>query len=76
MNFKQVQQYFTFNNQHRAGIFLLFGIIIVLQLVYYFIDFSPIQEQESDKQQWLTLQTEVDSLKLLKSNDFSEQLFF
>lgn len=69
MNFKQVQQYFTFNNQHRAGIFLLFGIIIVLQLVYYFIDFSPIQEQESDKQQWLTLQTEVDSLKLLKSNE-------
>lgn len=69
MNFKQVQQYFTFNNQHRAGIFLLFGIIIVLQLVYYFIDFSPIQEQESDKQQWLALQTEVDSLKLLKSNE-------
>ncbi len=69
MNSKQQMQYFKFTKQQQKGIYLLFGIIIVLQLVYYFVDFSPIQEKDSGKQQWLSLQPVVDSLKLHKSND-------
>lgn len=69
MDFKQKIKYFKFTNQQRAGIFLLFGIIVALQLVYYFVDFNPIQEKDSKKQQWLSLQTEVDSLKLHLSYD-------
>nr|WP_315196466.1 helix-hairpin-helix domain-containing protein [uncultured Flavobacterium sp.] len=37
-------------------------------MVYYFVDFSPTQEKDSSKQQWLSLQGEVDSLKLHRSD--------
>nr|WP_315158727.1 helix-hairpin-helix domain-containing protein [uncultured Flavobacterium sp.] len=67
MDFRQKINFLKFTKEQRTGIFLLFGIIIVLQLVYYFMDFNPIQEKDSGKQQWLSLQTEVDSLKLHKS---------
>ena len=67
MEFIQKINFLKFTKEQRTGVFLLFGIIIVLQLVYYFIDFNPIKEKDPDKQQWLSLQTEVDSLKLHKS---------
>ena len=69
MNFREQIEYFKFTKQQRSGIFLLFGIIIILQLVYFFVDFYPTQEKDLGKQQWLALQTEVDSLKLHQSND-------
>ena len=67
MDFRQKINFLKFTKEQRTGVFLLFGIIIVLQLVYYFMDFNPIPEKDSGKQQWLSLQTEVDSLKLHKS---------
>ena len=67
MDFRKKINFLKFTKEQRTGIFLLFGIIIVLQLVYYFMDFNPIQEKDSGKQQWLSLQTEVDSLKSHKS---------
>jgi DNA uptake protein ComE-like DNA-binding protein len=67
MDFRQKINFLKFNKEQRTGIFLLFGIIVVLQLVYYFMDFNPIQEKDSGKQHWLSLQAEVDSLKLHKS---------
>ncbi|PJJ09179.1 DNA uptake protein ComE-like DNA-binding protein [Flavobacterium sp. 1] len=69
MDFKQKINFLKFTKEQRTGIVLLFGIIIALQLVYYFVDFDPIQEKDSSKQQWLSLQTEVDSLKLHQFND-------
>jgi DNA uptake protein ComE-like DNA-binding protein len=63
MNFKQMIDFFKFTKEQRRGIFFLFGIVIVLQLVYFFVDFNPIQEKDSSKQKWLVLQDEVDSLK-------------
>ncbi|WP_348823388.1 ComEA family DNA-binding protein [Flavobacterium aestuarii] len=69
MNFNQITPYFKFSNQQRSGIFFLFGIIIILQFVYYFADFSPIQEKEPARQQWLSLQAAVDSLKSHKTSN-------
>lgn len=69
MEFRQIAPYFKFTKQQRSGIFLLFGVIIVLQMLYYFVDFNPIQEKDLAKQQWLSLQAEVDSLKMHKSAD-------
>lgn len=60
--------FFKFTKEQRRGVFFLFGIIIVLQLVYFFVDFNSIQENDSSKQQWLSLQKEVDLLKLHSSN--------
>jgi DNA uptake protein ComE-like DNA-binding protein len=69
MNFKQQINFLRFTKEQRIGFFLLFAIIVVLQLVYFFVDFNPIEEKDFTKQKWLSLQTEVDSLKLLKSNE-------
>jgi DNA uptake protein ComE-like DNA-binding protein len=69
MNFKQQINFLRFTKEQRIGFFLLFAIIVVQQLVYFFVDFNPIEEKDFTKQKWLALQTEVDSLKLLKSNE-------
>jgi len=76
MNFKQQINFLRFTKEQRIGIFLLFAIIIVLQLVYFFVDFNPIEQKDFAKQKWLSLQTEVDSLKLAKSNEKSAMYAF
>ncbi|WP_369813951.1 ComEA family DNA-binding protein [Flavobacterium sp. KJJ] len=66
-NFKELQLYFKFTRQQRTGIFLLFLIIIILQIVYFFADFSLPQKAFPDKERWMSLQSEIDSLQTLKS---------
>jgi len=69
MNFRQQLRYFKFTNQQKTGIFVLFVIMIILQLVCFFVDFSLIQKNPIEKQQWLSFQAEVDSMKLSQNND-------
>lgn len=69
MNFKAVAPYFKFTKQQRTGIFLLFAVIIVLQAVYFFADFSFPEKSFPEKEQWMSLQSEIDSMKFLKSNE-------
>ncbi|OXB01633.1 ComEA family DNA-binding protein [Flavobacterium pectinovorum] len=69
INFKALQHHFKFTNQQRLGIFLLLGIIVILQMIYFFVNFS-IQEKtfSPEEEQWLSLQSEIDSLKVEKYN--------
>lgn len=69
MNFRTFKTYFKFTSQQRAGIFFLFVIIILLQVIYFFADFSLSEKTFPEKQQWMSLQAEIDSLKLLKYNE-------
>lgn len=69
MNFKEIAVFFKFTNQQRTGIFLLFVIIIVLQLVYFYVDFNAPEKVFPEKDGWMSLQTEIDSLKLIKYNE-------
>jgi DNA uptake protein ComE-like DNA-binding protein len=64
MSFKTIQTYFKFSKEQRTGIFFLFLIIVVLQLVYFFVDFSSVSKEYPEKQKWLSLQSEMDSLKM------------
>ena len=66
MIFKTIKSYFKFSRDQRTGIFLLFGIIIVLQLVYFFVDFSSLSKTSPEKEKWLSLQSEIDSMKQQK----------
>lgn len=67
MNLKVVSTYFKFTNQQRTGIFLLFVIIIILQGIYFFVDFSFVEKEFPEKQDWMALQSEIDSLKSSRS---------
>lgn len=69
MNFKAFSTYFKFTNQQRTGIFLLLAIIIILQAVYFFVDFSVADRDFPEKQKWMALQSDVDSLKSSKFNE-------
>lgn len=69
MNFKEFARYFKFTKHQRTGIFLLFVIIIVLQGVYFFADFSLPEKTFPEKEEWMSLQSEIDSMKFLKSNE-------
>ncbi|RBN49005.1 ComEA family DNA-binding protein [Flavobacterium psychrolimnae] len=68
MSFKTIQTYFKFTKEQRKGIFFLFLIIVVLQLVYFFVDFSSVSKEYPEKQKWLSLQSEMDSLKMDAKN--------
>ena len=68
MSFKELQTYFKFSKEQRTGILSLFIIIISLQCIYFFTDFSSKTESDPKKQEWLSLQAEVDSMKLNRNN--------
>jgi DNA uptake protein ComE-like DNA-binding protein len=62
MDFKTIKGYFNFSREQRAGIVVLFAIIIMLQLIYFFVDFSAVAKSDPEKQKWLSLQSQIDSL--------------
>ncbi|WP_326936781.1 ComEA family DNA-binding protein [Flavobacterium sp. PL11] len=52
-----------FTSDQRKGIFALLLLIVVLQVTYFFVDFSVLPTNNPQKQQWLSLQSQVDSMK-------------
>ncbi len=63
MNFKNLSSYFIFTRNQRFGIVGLFSMIIFLQLLYFFIDFSIPTTSNPNEQKWLSMQSQIDSLK-------------
>ena len=66
MTFKKISEYFTFSREQRKGIFALFGIIVLLQTLYFFGDFSVLRKEFPEEQKWLSLQSQMDSTKMEK----------
>ncbi len=60
---KKIPPYLVFTKEQRNGIVVLFILILLLQLVNYFVDFSPFTKENPEKKEWLALQSELDSLK-------------
>ncbi|MES2240718.1 MAG: helix-hairpin-helix domain-containing protein [Bacteroidota bacterium] len=63
MDFKTIRDYFNFSKDQQKGILSLFFIIVVLQLVYYFSDFSSFSKENPEEQKWLSLESQIDSMK-------------
>ena len=57
-----------FSKDQQKGLLGLFGIIIVLQCLYFFGDFSELQTSTPEGQKWLALQTQIDSQKRFVAN--------
>ena len=66
MTFKKISEYFTFSREQRKGIFALLGIIILLQTLYFFGDFGVLRKEFPEEQKWLSLQSQMDSIKMEK----------
>ncbi len=63
---KNFKSHFWYNNSQRNGIFFLAILIIALQLVFFFVDFSREDTTEANSLEILKFQQEIDSLKQLK----------
>lgn len=68
MTLETIKSYFKFSRGQGFGIFLLFAIIIVLQIGYFFSDFSSISTPTPEKEKWLSMQSQIDSMKVEKLN--------
>lgn len=68
MNFRSFKTYLHFTKYQRTGIFLLFIIIVGLQLFYLFSDFNVSEQANPEKEQWLSLQSEIDNEKAATEN--------
>ncbi|MFV8338042.1 ComEA family DNA-binding protein [Flavobacterium sp. LB3P21] len=76
MNFKTVRTFFNYTREQRTGIFALFAIIILLQMIYFFADFSFETKEYPDKQKWLSLQSKVDSMKVDNNRKLPKMYLF
>ncbi len=65
----KIKQYFIFNKEQRLGLFSLIGLIVILQLAYFFVDFTPTEKTSNNEKDWLALQIEVDSLKAIADDN-------
>ncbi|WP_310555896.1 helix-hairpin-helix domain-containing protein [Flavobacterium sp.] len=66
MNFKH---YFIFNREQQTGLAVLVGLIVTLQLLYFFVDFPTQKVVSKEEEQWLAMQTEIDSMKAIANDD-------
>ena len=69
MNFKRFSTYFNFSKSQRSGLLVLLVFIVVLQTIYFFVDFSLPTNENSEKEKWLAIQSEIDSVKGLVLNN-------
>lgn len=64
MSLDSIQNFFKFSKEQRKGIVVLLGLIVILQLIVFFVDFDKMEKENPEKQNWLSLQSEIDSAKL------------
>jgi DNA uptake protein ComE-like DNA-binding protein len=62
------KSFFLFHSAQRLSLIFLLSLVILLQLLYAFVDFRPKEIPSAEKSQWLALQSEVDSLKSAAKN--------
>ncbi len=55
------KSFLHFTKNQQKGVLGLFSIIIILQIVYYFVDFSEVHKPSKEEQTWLALQTKIDT---------------
>lgn len=73
---KNFKSHFAFNRSQRNGIFLLVVLIVVLQMGYFFLDFSSEETLDPEQQEKITLfQQRIDSLKQVASEEEPFEIF-
>tara|TARA_B100002049_G_C16071848_1_gene373204 strand:+ start:1274 stop:2140 length:867 start_codon:yes stop_codon:yes gene_type:complete len=73
---KSIKSHFVFNRSQQNGIFLLVIIIIVLQAIYYFLDFSTEDSAESlNPEELESFQAQIDSIKLARAEADSVKIY-
>ncbi|MGH2665694.1 ComEA family DNA-binding protein [Flavobacterium sp.] len=64
-----LKEYFEFNKEQRVGLATLVGLIIFLQLLYFFVDFTSEKTISKEGKEWLSMQVGIDSMKLAEKEN-------
>lgn len=73
---KKVKQFFVFTKNQRKGLLVFFGIILLLQGVYFYISFKDnFIEESPEKAAWLANKTWIDSLKSIEKPTYQMYSF-
>ncbi|WP_432222186.1 ComEA family DNA-binding protein [Flavobacterium sp. TMP13] len=67
MNFQILNSFFKYTKAQQIGILLLFTIIVALQFVFHYSDFTEVQLVTKEEKEWLGLQQQLDVIKEEKS---------
>lgn len=62
-NYVALKSLLHFSKDQKIGILILLTTIVVLQLSYYFTDFSFSENVSKEEKEWLSLQSSLDTLK-------------
>ena len=73
MNF--IKYYFEFNKRQRNGVFFLLFIIVFLQLIFFFVDFSSNKSTSFSNIEIETFQKELDSLELVQATNKKPKIY-
>ncbi|MCK8481365.1 ComEA family DNA-binding protein [Psychroserpens algicola] len=68
------KSHFTFSKQQRSGIFVLIVLILIVQCIYFFVDF-PVEKKDINSQLIAEFRAEVDSLKQLKLENNQPKIY-
>lgn len=69
------RSHFRFNKKQRNGIFFLALTILVLQLVYFFVNFSDDRHKTENDKEFLSLQKRLDSLDKTDTIEGSNKIY-
>jgi len=72
---KNILSHFSYNKRERNGVFYLLLIIVVLQLVFYFVDFSSEEKISVPQNEMIAFQHEMDSLRLVETENSKPKIF-
>ncbi|MFN4762787.1 ComEA family DNA-binding protein [Gillisia sp. Q332] len=73
---RNLKSHFVFTRSERNGIFLFVLIIIILQLVYFFVDFTPTEKRSMTHEKELSgFQKTIDSIKASEEQNFVAEIF-
>ena len=70
-----LKSHFWYNKNQRNGILFLIILILILQLIYVFVDFSSDTQFDSDTSEIDSFQSQIDSLKKIKTENSKSKIF-
>jgi len=72
---KNIKSHFQFSKGQRNGIFLLLLLIVALQCIYYFVDFSPADNMPINDEDLVRYRNEMDSLRHVEIEKNKPEIF-
>ena len=71
---KIFESHFWYNKRQRNGILFLLSILLLLQIILFFVDFSTDENQQIDKEEFYAIQRKIDSLKRINNDSITKRI--